>query len=71
MSSLKNINLKICIFWAADAWNNMKETTIQKTWNKILDELKDSTEILQEPDEEDTIYEWPCDRNTCIQKPNS
>lgn len=57
MSSLKNINLKICIFWAADAWNNMKETTIQKTWNKILDELKDSTEILQEPDEEDTIYE--------------
>jgi hypothetical protein len=36
LESIKKINLKEVIYWLADSWNHVKDSTIQKSWSKLI-----------------------------------
>jgi hypothetical protein len=50
MDCLKAINLKNVVYWAADAWNKVKSSTLQKSWAKIIHQ---EDLILETKDEEE------------------
>jgi hypothetical protein len=50
MDCLKAINLKNVVYWAADAWNKVKSSTLQKSWAKIIHQ---EDLILETNDEEE------------------
>ncbi|KAK9753993.1 hypothetical protein QE152_g1677 [Popillia japonica] len=50
---LKNIDLKDVIYWIANAWNNVKQSTIQKSWNKIIDGQNELAKLRQDECGED------------------
>lgn len=37
--ALKAVNMKHVIYWCAEAWNNIKDETLQRCWRKIYDGL--------------------------------
>lgn len=37
--SLKKINMKHVLYWCAESWNDVKPSTLEKSWNKIFDAL--------------------------------
>lgn len=47
---LKRVNMKDVIYWLADAWNDIKQSTLQKCWRKLLQSIFPS-------DYEDDIYD--------------
>ena len=63
LNSLKSINIKHVLFWAAEAWNLVKNSTLMKSSNKINDvKYKDITDgdtsdslVIDEGDEEEEV----------------
>ncbi|KAK9693139.1 DDE superfamily endonuclease [Popillia japonica] len=44
LSSYKKLNLKDAVYMAADAWASVKDTTLEKAWNKLCPNPGDSSE---------------------------
>jgi hypothetical protein len=41
ITSLKKINLKDVVYWAATVWDRIKSSTLQKSWSKTMCNTKD------------------------------
>lgn len=52
----KSINLKYVVFWSADVWNNVKDTTIQRSLNTIIEIEKENEEDICNEDD-NNFYE--------------
>lgn len=44
LSSYKKMNLKDAVYMAADAWASVKDTTLEKAWNKLCPKTRDPQE---------------------------
>lgn len=52
MDFLKTVNVKDVVYWLADSWNEVKQETLNKSWNKIL---KTPEETENDSDDEDNL----------------
>lgn len=51
LEAMKMLNIKDAIYTAASAWDEIKETTLQKSWKKIWPSLKQSDSADKDDDE--------------------
>jgi hypothetical protein len=65
IDSMKKINIKDVLYWIADSWNKVKESTLQKSWTKIIVDADVPVEEDVSSDETKDLYNLITNINEC------